>query len=200
MVQQVPLPEDSISPRSRAQWRRWLDTHHAVSKGIWVVAARKGAGTRALAEDVIAAEAMCFGWAPQRGRSLDDERRLVRVAPRKKAAAWTAAEKRLAKTLSSEGRMSAAGNACVKAAKRSGTWTRLDAVEALEIPEDLARALASHGSDASFARLAPSLRRIALEWIHAAKRPATRAARVQETARLAKMNIVMTQWRINARR
>ena len=76
---------------------------------------------------------------------------------------------------------------------------KLTATQMKEV-KDLRAALAAHDSIAEFERLAPSARRHALEWIANAKRPATRATRVAETARLAKMGIVMTQWRINSRR
>lgn len=200
MVRQVPLPENSVAPATRAQWRRWLENNHDASAGVWVVTRREASRAKALPLEAVVEEALCFGWAELRTRSIDDERRLVWVAPRKAKAAWTAAHKALARRLATEGRMAAAGRASVKAAKESGAWSVLDAVEALAVPPDLDAALRTHGSVEEFARLAPSKRRIALEWIEAAKRPGTRAARVAETARLAKMGIVLTQWRINSRR
>jgi uncharacterized protein YdeI (YjbR/CyaY-like superfamily) len=200
MVQQVPLPENSISPGTRARWRRWLEQHHGSSSGVWVVTRRKGGSAGALPLEAAIEVALCFGWAEQRTRALDDTRRLAWMAPRKAALGWSRAHKALVERLAKEGRMAPAGNACVRAAKRTGAWTVLDDVEALVVPPDLARALEAHGSAGNFARLAPSLRRIALEGIHAAKKPQTRAARVEETARLAKMDIVLTQWRINSRR
>lgn len=199
MVRQVPLPENSVSPGSRAQWRRWLERHHEDSKGVWVVTRRKGATADALPADKAIEEALCFGWADQRTRSLDDARRLVWMAPRSKGG-WSRAHKEAIARLTREGRMAPSGLARVKAAKREGSWAMLDDVESLVVPPDLAAALEAHGSTANFARLAPSMRRIALEWIHAARRAPTRASRIAETARLAKMDIVMTQWRINSRR
>lgn len=199
MVRQVPLPENSVSPGTRARWRGWLERNHAQSPGAWVVTRRKGAQGEALAADAALEEALCFGWTEHRSRSLDDARRLAWMAPRGKAG-WTRAHKEAVERLTREGRMAPPGLARVRAAKREGSWTLLDEVESLVVPEDLARALQAHGSAGNFARLAPSMRRIALEWIHAAKRAPTRASRIEETARLAKMDIVMTQWRINSRR
>jgi uncharacterized protein YdeI (YjbR/CyaY-like superfamily) len=200
MVQQVPLPGNSISPGTRARWRRWLERNHRDSRGVWVVVRRKDAAANALAIDVAADEALCFGWLQQRSRALDDVRRLAWMSPRPKRSGWTRAQKEAVRRLEREGRMAPAGIASVKAAKREGTWSLLDEVESLVVPEDLARALDAHHSASNFARLAPSARRHALEWIRSAKRPATRAARVEETARLAGMDIVMTQWRLDSRR
>ena len=200
MVQQVPLPENSVSPGTRAQWRRWLERNHRDSEGVWVVARRKDAAGKAIAIGAVIEEGLCFGWSQQRTRALDDVRRLVWMTPRPKRSGWTRAQKEAVRRLESEGRMAPAGIASVKAAKREGTWELLDEVESLVVPEDLARALAAHESASNFATLAPSARRHALEWIRSAKRPETRAARIEETARLAKMDIVMTQWRLNSRR
>jgi uncharacterized protein YdeI (YjbR/CyaY-like superfamily) len=165
-----------------------------------VVTCRKAAAAGALPAPSAIEEALCFGWTEHRTRSLDDTRRLAWMAPRKPASGWSRAHKEMVGRLTQEARMAPAGTACVRAAKRSGAWTLLDDVDALVVPPDLARALDAHGSSSNFARLAPSMRRIALERIHAAKKPQTRAARVEETARLAKMDIVLTQWRINSRR
>ena len=200
MAAAVPLPENSVSPATRAQWRRWLERNHAGSRGIWVVTRRKDARAKALALEAVIEEALCFGWMEQRTRSLDDARRLAWIAPRPDARGWSGAHKELARKLLHAKRMAPAGAAAIMAAKRDGSWTVLDDIEGLVVPADLRAALAAHDSIAEFERLAPSARRHALEWIASAKRPATRATRVAETARLAKMGIVMTQWRINSRR
>ena len=81
---------------------------------------------------------------------------------------------RLAK-LEREGRMAAPGRAAVAAAKRSGTWTALDAVEALEVPVDLGRALsADERAKRHFDAFPPSARKGILTWIADAKREETR--------------------------
>ena len=72
----------------------------------------------------------------------------------------------------------------------------LRAVEGLEIPPDLAAALASYpAAQAHFDAFPRSVKRSILEWIASAKTPATRAKRVEETARLAQDNIRANQWR-----
>ena len=75
-------------------------------------------------------------------------------------------------------------------AKEDGSWTKLDAANALEMPADLATALAAAApAAANFAGFSPSSRRAIPEWIGAAKKPETRAKRIAETARLAPRNI-----------
>ncbi|MDJ0946584.1 MAG: YdeI/OmpD-associated family protein [Kiloniellales bacterium] len=94
------------------------------------------------------------------------------------------------------GQITPVGLAAIKAAKANGGWTRLDAVEALAVPADLAAALAGRPPAASnFEAFPRSVKRGILEWIAQAKRPETRARRVEETARRAARNERANQWK-----
>lgn len=31
------LPENAIHPRSRSNWREWLERHHTRTEGVWLV-------------------------------------------------------------------------------------------------------------------------------------------------------------------
>jgi uncharacterized protein YdeI (YjbR/CyaY-like superfamily) len=85
--------------------------------------------------------------------------------------------------------MAPAGRAAVEAAQADGAWTFLDDVERLEVPDDLAEALAAYPDAAAhFTAFPRSVRRGILEWIKRARRPHTRARRITETARLAAQN------------
>lgn len=89
-----------------------------------------------------------------------------------------------------------AGLAKVENAKASGTWNALDAVEALEVPPDLERALAKRkGATAYWDAFPRSVKRGILEWILQAKKPETREKRVTETADKAALNERANQWR-----
>jgi uncharacterized protein YdeI (YjbR/CyaY-like superfamily) len=86
-------------------------------------------------------------------------------------------------------------DASVEAAKADGTWTSLDAVERLDVPVDLAAALSARPPAAELWEAFPrSVKRGILEWIQTAKRPATRAARIDETVRLAALDERANQW------
>ncbi|HVM64572.1 MAG TPA: hypothetical protein VMU14_06895, partial [Acidimicrobiales bacterium] len=54
-------------------WARWLDEHHAQSKGVWLTLAKKGASepTRLSYDDALA-EALCYGWIDGRISGGDD--------------------------------------------------------------------------------------------------------------------------------
>ena len=117
-------------------------------------------------------------------------------APRKPGTGWSRHNKERIERLMAAGKMAPAGLAKVEAAKRDGSWNALDAVEALEVPDDLVQALAARPPAAQhFDTFPRSVKRGILEWISNAKKPETRAARIEETARLAAENRRANQWR-----
>ncbi len=92
--------------------------------------------------------------------------------------------------------MMPAGLAKVEAAKKDGTWSKLDEVEALMVPDDLLVELRRYEHAAKFFEAFPkSVKRGILEWILNAKRPETRHKRISETARMADVNERANQWR-----
>ncbi len=166
-----------LEPRTRAAWRRWLAAHHGESSGIWLVLAKKGA--RGLSYDDAVAEALCFGWIDSRVRRLDEQRFQQWYCPRRPGSIWSAPNKARVARLREAGLMAPAGEARIEAAQGDGSWEILDRVDALEIPEDLAAALAAvPGASEGFSGLAASVRKPLLYWVLSAKRPQTRAGRV----------------------
>jgi uncharacterized protein YdeI (YjbR/CyaY-like superfamily) len=91
--------------------------------------------------------------------------------------------------------MHPAGQAMVELAKRTGTWTALDAVEALVEPDELRAALdANLDARRYWDAFPPSTRRAILEWIGSAKRPAIHQKRIVETVEQAALNVRANQW------
>ena len=79
--------------------------------------------------------------------------------------------------------MQPAGRAVIDAAKADGSWTQLDDVEDLIVPPDLAEAFDRRpGSRAQWEGFGKSPRKAMLTWLVTAKRPQTRAARVEKVA------------------
>jgi uncharacterized protein YdeI (YjbR/CyaY-like superfamily) len=66
----------------------------------------------------------------------------------------------------------------------------------LEIPTDLTKALSKNKTAKEHFEAFPrSVKRATLEWIASAKKPETRAARIEETVTKAEKNIRANQWR-----
>jgi len=182
-----PLPQ--IEVPSRAPLRSWLKAHHATSRSVWLVTWKKAHLDRHVPYDAIVEEALCFGWVDSLPRRLDAERSMLLLSPRRPGSAWSAANKARIERLAAAGLLHRAGLAAVRAEQSDGSWTFLDDVQRLDVPADLAAALAARpGAAGHFDRFPRSVRRGILEWIKQARRPETRAKRIEETARLAAEN------------
>lgn len=85
--------------------------------------------------------------------------------------------------------MAPAGAVVMAGARADGSWSKLDDVENLVVPSDLAEALVARpGAAANWEAFPRSAKRGILEWILRAKRAETRAKRVAETAEKAERN------------
>ena len=188
--------DDRVQPDSVQEWREWLAAHHTRRTGVWLVTWRAGSGGAQIGYDESVEQALCFGWIDSTGRTLDDRRTMLWFAPRKARSGWARSNKERIERLTAAGLMEPAGLALVEAAKADGSWTLLDAVEDLVVPDDLGAALdAVPPARAHFEAFPRSVRRSILEWIVQARRPETRARRVAETAERASRNERANQWR-----
>ena len=163
---------------------------------MWLVIHKKGHPTGRLFYEDAVQEALCFGWIDSTANALDEHNYKLWMAPRKPRSGWSAVNKRRIERLLADGQIAPAGLAAIDAAKRDGSWAALDASHSLTVPRDLATAFKRYPDAARhFDAFPPSARRVILQWIDAAKRPETRAKRIDETARLAQEDIRANQWR-----
>ena len=157
--------------------------------GAWLVVWRPRSGRGSLEYEAAVEEALCFGWVDSTGGRVDDDRSKLYFAPRKPRSAWAATNKVRVERLISEGRMTPAGLAAIERAKANGSWEILDAVERLEVPEDLAAAFEIRPpAPVNFAAFPRSARKMMLAWVAIARRPETRAARIATIAEAAARN------------
>ena len=180
---------EQVYARDRAEWRAWLGAHHSTSPGVWLVFDKKSSRADRLAYAHAVEEGLCFGWIDSTVRTLDDSRYVQLFTPRKPKSTWSRPNKERVERLIALGLMADAGLAAIELAKSNGAWESLVAVEAMEVPADLAAALKrARGAAKNFAAFSPSARKGYLHWIGQAVRPETRAARIAEVARLAAAN------------
>ncbi len=171
-------------PRSRADWRRWLASNPDRDDGLWVVYRKKSSDVDGPVYEDLVEEALCFGWIDSQVRRVDDDRVMQWFSPRRAGGLWSALNKERIERLVGAGLMTERGQSVIDAAKADGSWSQVDDVEALVIPGDLEDALAA-APDAqhAFDALSDSAKKRFLWWIHSAKRPPTRARRIDETIR-----------------
>lgn len=173
-----------IEVASAAELRRWLAASHTRPDSVWLVTCRKHVAGRHVGTSEVLDELLAYGWIDGIRRRLDADRTMQLISPRR-TLRWTKSYRDRAALLTSEGRMEPPGLAAVAAAKAAGLWDTLPDVEALELPQDLAAALAAAGARDAFAASAPAFRRNVLRRIALARRPETRAARIARTAEFA---------------
>jgi len=189
-------PPNSVHPQTRAEWRMWLSDHHLQQEGVWFITFKKASGKPHIEYAEAVEEALCFGWVDSKPNKLDEERTMLWFSPRKAGSGWSKLNKSRGESLIASGLMTSAGLSKIEAAKQDGSWNALDQIEALEIPPDLEKALAANETaQAYFNGFPRSVKRGILEWIISAKRPETRARRIEETVSLAEKNVRANQWR-----
>jgi uncharacterized protein YdeI (YjbR/CyaY-like superfamily) len=178
-----------VQADDRGTWRAWLEANHATATGAWLVTWRPRSGRAGLDYEAAIEEALCFGWVDSTGGRVDDDRGKLYFAPRKPRSGWAATNKARIERLIAEGRMAPAGLAAIERAKANGSWEILDSVERLEVPDDLARALAaSPPAAANYATFPAGARKQILAWVAFAQRKETRAARIAQVAEAAARN------------
>jgi uncharacterized protein YdeI (YjbR/CyaY-like superfamily) len=163
-------------------FREWLQEHHATSKGIWLKIAKKGSGTPTVTYAEALDEGLCYGWIDGQKGALDEVFFLQRFTPRGPRSKWSKINVDKADALAAAGRMRAAGRAEVEKAKADGRWEAAYAPQSkATVPEDLQAALDKNPTAAKFfATLTGANRYAVLYRIHEAKKPETRAKRIEK--------------------
>ena len=187
---------ETYCPKSRAEWREWLAKNHTSEQSVWLVYFRTSTKINSLTWSEAVDEALCFGWIDSTKKTIDEERYMQYFCKRKPNSMWSRVNKEKVDQLIQDNLMTQAGLASIETAKQNGSWTFLDEIEALVIPEDLAAALAKHkGATDYFDGLSKSAKKILLHWIISAKRTETRQKRVSEIAENASENLKPKQFR-----
>jgi uncharacterized protein YdeI (YjbR/CyaY-like superfamily) len=166
------------------RWRTWLAANHDKEKdGIWLVFHKKHTGRPALDYEDAVEEALCFGWIDSLIKRIDDDKFCRKFTPRKDTSNWSNSNRRRVEKIIKEGRMTKFGLAKIDTAKNSEKWQRAPRPRInLDTPRELSEALARNRQAKDFFdTLAPSHRKHFIGWIVMAKRPETRAKRIQQS-------------------
>jgi uncharacterized protein YdeI (YjbR/CyaY-like superfamily) len=176
--QDVPI----ISFASRQEWDAWLGDQHDSSSGLWLKIAKKSAGTDSVSYAEALEVALCYGWIDGQKRKFDDEYWLQRFTARKPRSRWSKINRAKALELIEKGEMNPAGLREVERAKADGRWdAAYEGQSTATVPDDLRSALeASDRARDFFATLDSTNRYAILHRIQDAKRPETRARRIEK--------------------
>lgn len=176
--------------KSRQDWRKWLEQNHHSETSVWLIIYKKESEISSVYYPEAVDEALCFGWIDSTPKKRDEESYYQFFAKRNPKSNWSKVNKDKVAKLIEQGLMQSAGLTMIEIAKQNGTWTALDEVENITIPQDL-QDLFSNNKTAfdHWEKFSRSSKRGILEWILNAKKPETRQRRVEETVALAEKNI-----------
>ena len=176
------MPTAPVYFRSPAEFRAWLDEHHATERELLVGFYKKGTGHPTLTWPESVAEALCVGWIDGVRRSVDADRYTIRFTPRKPASTWSAVNVAMMERLLAEGRVKPAGRAAFerRQEKRSGIYSYEQRHEVALDAESESAFRANAKAWSWFEGRPAGYRKTATWRVMSAKRPETRARRLAE--------------------
>ena len=183
-------PTPVLSLATPAAWRAWLRAHHAGSTGVFLRLAKTSAKTATKTSTKIRTSltyataleaALAWGWIDGQKRALDSGAWLQRFTPRTPRSGWSKINRAKAEALIAAGAMEPPGLAEVGRARQDGRWDRAyDGARAATVPPDLTEALARDARARTFFEKLDGANRYAILYrLQTAKRPETRARRLQ---------------------
>ena len=165
--------------RSQAQFRQWLAKNGTKQPELWVGFYKKDSGKGGLTYKEALDEALCYGWIDGVRKTLDGQSFVQRFTPRKAKSYWSAVNTKRATQLIEEKRMAPPGLKAFEA--RDANETARYSFERAAPVFDAAqlRTFKKH-RDAwqFFERQPPGYRRLCTFFVNDAKRPETRAKRL----------------------
>lgn len=169
-----------LDVRTRVEWRRWLEKHHASSPGIWLLRYKKHTGVKSMPYEDLVCEALCFGWVDSLIKRLDDNHYAIKVTPRQPTSKWSDPNRKRWKELKAAGLLAAAGVAAAPTANRYAPKPTIP-----KLPAYIGTAFKTDPKAWTFFQsLSARNRRDFVVWIHTAKRPETRERRIRESIKL----------------
>ena len=177
-------------PTSTDAWRKWLEINHLSKQAVWLVFYNKRSDKKVITWSEAVDVGLCYGWIDSKKIKIDQETSHQFFSKRKSKSTWSKVNKKKIEQLIENGLMTEAGYKSIEIAKQNGSWTILDEVEELLIPQDLEIALKNKpNAEDFFLSLSKSVRKAILQWLVLAKRPETRQNRITEIAELASQKL-----------
>jgi uncharacterized protein YdeI (YjbR/CyaY-like superfamily) len=172
----------TVAFASRTTWQAWLAKHHNTSTGVWLKIAKRDRPVSTVSYADALEVALSYGWIDGQKNKLDHDCWLQRFGPRTSRSRWSKINRAKAQDLIENGRMKPAGLREVERAKADGRWAAAyDGQRTAVVPSDLQDALDRNAKARNFFATLDSANRYAILYrIHDAKRPETRARRIEQ--------------------
>jgi uncharacterized protein YdeI (YjbR/CyaY-like superfamily) len=176
------VTEAGVPFASAEAFEAWLAEHHASSDGLWIRFAKKASGIPTVVYAEAVEASLRYGWIDGQVKAVDADFYVQRFTPRRSRSRWSKINCAKAEALIASGAMEPAGLAEVERAKADGRWAAAyDAPSTATVPEDLRAALdADPEASAFFETLDSNNRYAILHRVQEAKKPETRARRIEK--------------------
>ncbi len=165
-----------------AAFRAWFEANASTATELLVGYHKVGTGRPSMTWSESVDEALCFGWIDGVRRRIDDHAYSIRFTPRKPTSIWSAINIAKVEQLRAEGRMTPAGQQAF--ARRTKAKSVVYAYEQQSTAELSPSELRSFRRDKAawtfFEATPPWYKKVILYWVTNAKRPETRAARLEK--------------------
>lgn len=163
-------------------WAEWLDQQHAESPGVWLRIAKKASGIESVSYAEALDVALCYGWIDGQRKAYDESSFLQKFTPRGPRSIWSKVNQGKVAVLIQNGKMQPAGLAAIERARQNGQWeAAYESQSRASVPEDLQAELDKHPQASAFFATLNSQNRYAILFrIQTAKKPETRARRIQQ--------------------
>jgi uncharacterized protein YdeI (YjbR/CyaY-like superfamily) len=167
---------------SQETWETWLQDKHESSDGMWLKIAKKASGVASVSYTEAVDAALCYGWIDSQKASYDKDFYLQRFTPRRPKSKWSQINRQKATEFIEQGKMKLAGLREVELAKEDGRWKAAYASQStMTVPADFQQVLDDNPqAQAFFDTLNSSNRYAILYRIQDAKKPETRARRIEK--------------------
>ncbi len=96
-------------PKTRKEWRTWLEVNHDKKSEIWLQTFNKASGKPSLSYDDMVEECLCFGWIDGNVKKYDEESKVQRITPRRKKSFLSELNRQRIWKLQKQGLMTPAG-------------------------------------------------------------------------------------------
>lgn len=161
---------------SAAEFRHWLERHHATATELWVGLYKKSSGKSGITYREAVDEALCFGWIDGLLRSIDALSFMQRFTPRKLGSIWSNINVGHVGRLKAAGKMHPAGLAAFEARKpeRTGIYSFESKVPAKLSAPFTREFRADQKAWKFFSAQPPGYRRLAIFKVMSPKQAATR--------------------------
>ena len=172
------MPAEPTFFATEADFRAWLETHHASATELLVGFWKKASGRPSIDWPQARDQALCFGWIDGIRKTRDDDSYTIRFTPRRRGSVWSKVNVARFEALKAAGRMTPAGERAFEAGKEDRSHYSYESEARSLEPAEEKLLRANRAAWADWENRPPGYRKVVLHWVTSAKKPETRARRL----------------------